>query len=249
MKAIVLAAGYATRLYPLTLNRAKPLLEVAGRPMMEHVLLRVGCIDEVDDVFVVTNDRFYSDFVNWARSFAPSYSKPIHVLNDGTRTNEDRLGAIGDLAFVINQEQICDDCLVVAGDNLFDFDLRQFVKFFKEHGTTVGLYVVEDVDLVRRYSVVELDERGRIIYFEEKPQNPKTNLVAICLYLLKRTDLPLLREYRCDGQPMDAPGYFIQWLHKRTEVYGFTFHGRWFDIGDHKSLQLANCVFSKLRGG
>ncbi|HID05837.1 MAG TPA: nucleotidyltransferase family protein, partial [Armatimonadetes bacterium] len=202
---------------------------------------------EIDIVFVVTNDRFHCDFVNWAQSFAPSYSKPIHVLNDGTRTNESRLGAIGDLVFVVNQERICDDCLVVAGDNLFDFELRQFVEFFKEHGTTVGLYVVKDMDLVRRYSIVELDAQGRIIYFEEKPQNPKTNLVAICLYLLKQTDLPLLHEYQCDGQPMDAPGYFIQWLHKRTEVYGFPFHGIWFDIGDHKSLEQANRVFSKLQ--
>lgn len=246
MKAIVLAAGYATRLYPLTLNRAKPLLLIAGKPMIEHVLARIAPIEDVDEVHIVTNDRFHRDFSEWKGVFEGSFCKPILLHNDGTRTNEERKGAIGDLAFVIDSQGIDDDCLVVAGDNLFDFELNGFVRFAAEHGTTVGLYMVDDFELVKRYSVVELDEMSRIIHFEEKPKEPRTNLVAICLYMLKREHLKMLKEYCAEGQPHDEPGYFVQWLHRRVEVFGYQFSGVWFDIGDRESLQLADKVFSSL---
>lgn len=248
MKAIVLAAGYATRLYPLTLNRAKPLLTVAGRPMIEHVLMRIAPLDQIDEVHIVTNDRFYNDFVSWLNAFAPSFHKRLLLHNDGTRTNEERMGAIGDMEFVIASSGISEDCLVVAGDNLFDFDLHGFLQFALEHGTTVGLYRVSDLELVKRYSVVELDDAGRIIHFEEKPKHPRTNLVAICLYMLKREHLRLLDSYLAEGLPRDEPGYFIQWLHKQVDVYGYPFAGVWFDIGDHESLRRADEVFRLLLG-
>ncbi|MCS7253714.1 MAG: nucleotidyltransferase family protein [Armatimonadota bacterium] len=246
MKAIVLAAGYATRLYPLTLNKAKPLLTIAGRPMIEHVLMRIAPLEEVDEVHIITNDRFYPDFASWLSSFAPSFCKPILLHNDGTRTNEERMGAIGDLAFVVSSSSINEYCLVVAGDNIFDFDLRGFAQFASEHGTTVGLYRVNNLELVKRYSAVEVDESWRIIHFEEKPKNPKTSLTAICLYIFKPPHLRLLDEYLAEGQPKDEPGYLIQWLHKRVDVYGYPFVGTWFDIGDHESLRLADEVFRSL---
>jgi glucose-1-phosphate thymidylyltransferase len=248
MKAIVLAAGYATRLYPLTLNKAKPLLPIAGRPMIEYTLMRIAPLDAVDEVYIVTNGRFYNDFVEWLHGFSPSFTKEIKLLSDGTMTNEERMGAIGDLIFTVESNSIDDDCLVVAGDNLFDFELSGFVRFALARGTSVGLYRVEDVELVKRYSVVEVDEDGRIIYFEEKPKEPRTNLVAICLYLIRRDDLRKLFEYRAEGHLMDEPGYFIQWLCKRTDVYGYLFTGIWFDIGDKGSLMTADRVFRALSG-
>ncbi|MFA4029380.1 MAG: hypothetical protein GDYSWBUE_000052 [Candidatus Fervidibacterota bacterium] len=246
MKAIVLAAGYATRLYPLTLNKAKPLLTVAGRPMIEHVLMRIAPLDQVDEVHIVTNDRFYHDFASWLNSFSPSFCKRLVLHNDGTRNNDERRGAIGDMELVITSSSIGEDCLIVAGDNLFDFDLRGFAQFAIEHGTTVGLYRVGDPELVKRYSVVELDEAGRIIHFEEKPKHPQTDLVAICLYILKHEHLRLISNYLAEGLPKDEPGYFIQWLHKRVDVYGYPFTGIWFDIGDHESLRRADEVFRTL---
>lgn len=241
MKALILAAGYATRLYPLTKDRPKPLLPVAGKPMMEYILEKISAAGEIDEIFVVTNQKFTDDFNQWSSN----YHKEIHIVNDQTTSDDDKLGAIGDMHFVVSQEAIDDDLLIVAGDNLFNFPLDGFISFFRQKGTAVGLYEVNDREVIKRLGVVGLDEERKIVSFTEKPANPPGNLAAICVYLLARDKLPLLTTYLEEGNNPDAPGYFISWLCKREDVYGYIFRGMWYDIGDLDCYQEANRILAQ----
>lgn len=242
MKALILAAGYATRLYPLTLDKAKPLLPVAGRPAIEHIIERIEEIDEVNEILVVTNDKFFKQFEDWRRNF--STKKPLKVLNDKSLSEADRLGAIGDMDFAI-KEAVKEDLLVIAGDNLFEHGLRKFVDFAKEKipASSIGLYNLKDREAVKKYSEVSLDKNSQIIKFEEKPQNPTSNLVAKCIYFFPQAKLNLISEYIASGASRDAPGHYIGWLCKKDVVYGFTFYGRWYDIGDQEIYKKADKDF------
>jgi len=233
MKAIILAAGYATRLRPLTDHTAKPLLPIAGRPMIEYICDQIGELTEVDAVHVVTNHRFAPAFTEWAAR-RPG-ATPIAVHDDGTMSNDDRLGAIGDIQFTIDRAGLAaDDLLVIAGDNMFDFSLADLAAFWrhKEDGSAVALYRCPDRELVKQYSIVELDERERITSFIEKPANPTTDLVAIAIYLYRRDHVGLIRRYLDEGNSKDQPGNLVAWLHTRAPVYGYQFAGAWLDIGD-----------------
>ncbi|NOX97620.1 MAG: nucleotidyltransferase family protein [Nitrospirae bacterium] len=241
MKALILAAGYGTRLYPLTKDKPKPLLPVAGKPMMEHILKKIEKIEEIDKVYVVTNEKFAGHFRAWKETYPGK--KEIKIINDTTTTDENKLGAIGDMQLVVEKEEINDDLLVVAGDNLFDFDLEDFINFFKEKGASVGLRDIPDREAVKRYSTVELDEDKKILSFQEKPSHPTTTLVAICLYLFPKEKLNLISEYLKEGNNPDAPGFYIAWLHQKEPVYGFVFAGKWHDIGDLKCYEEANKGF------
>jgi glucose-1-phosphate thymidylyltransferase len=245
MKALVLGAGYAVRMRPLTLNNAKPLLLVGGRPMIDYVVEKIDEISQVDCIFVVVNERFFDDFRKWAKR-APT-SKPLKLVNDGSTCDEDRLGAVADINFVVEKEKISDDFLVVGGDNLFDFGLRDFVSFFEEKGTSVALYPCGNLESVKRLSNVELDADGRIVFFEEKPENPRSDLAAICIYLFEKSSLPLLKKYFAEGGKRDAPGYYIQWLHKQIPVYGKIVRGTWYDIGNEETYREADRRFSARR--
>ena len=243
MKALILAAGYATRLYPLTKDRPKPLLPVSGQPMIEHILKKIEDIEEIDKIYVVTNEKFAGHFRDWKDAY-PS-GKEIKIINDATISDEDKLGAIGDMQLVVKEEGLNDDLLVVAGDNLFDFDLGDFINFFKEKGASVGLRDVQDREAVKRYSMVEIDEDKKILSFQEKPSQPTTTLIAICLYLFPKEKLNLISEYLKEGNNPDAPGFYIAWLHRREPVYGFVFEGKWYDIGDLKCYEEANREYNK----
>ncbi len=243
MKAIILAAGYATRLYPLTLNKPKPLLPVAGKPIIEYILEKLALIEEIDKIYVVTNQKFITHFERWKEKF--KISKEIKVLNDNTLSDEDKLGAIGDLKFVIEKEKLNDDLFVVGGDNLFQFDLLKFIDFFKKKGTVVALRDVKDKELAKKYGIVKLDTDSRIINFQEKPVAPTTTLAAICMYLFSQAELKQVKEYLKEGNNPDAPGYYIQWLHKKTAVYGFIFSEKWYDIGDLTQYKQANSSFAE----
>lgn len=241
MKCLILAAGYGTRLHPLTENQAKPLIEVAGKPMIEHILSRVEELDVVDEVYVVHNEKFSSNFKEWAEGC--SLTKKIRLFNDGSTDDSDKLGAIGDMRFAVEESGADDDMLVIAGDNLFGWDLAPFVDFFHLKGTCAALYRVADRELIKKYSVVELDKDDRIISFEEKPEEPATDLAAICLYLFAREKLPKLAQYIDGGGNPDAPGYFIKYLAETDRVYGIPMEGGWLDIGDFKSLEEAERLF------
>lgn len=234
MKAIILAAGYATRLRPLTESIAKPLLPVGGRPMIEWILDRLSGIAGLEGVHVVTNSRYAADFERWARGH-----DGVRVHDDGTTSNEDRRGAIGDIAFTVDSAGLeGDDLLVVAGDNLFDFELAGMADFWRAKGVAscVGVYDVGDWQLIRQYGVVALDSDDRVTEFVEKPDDPPSTLAAIAIYLYHRQHVPLVRRYLDDGNPPDQPGNLVAWLHRREPVYGYRFEGEWLDIGDKQQL-------------
>jgi glucose-1-phosphate thymidylyltransferase len=232
VKAIVLAAGYATRLRPVTGDRiAKQLLHIGGRPMMDWVCDKVE--ELTDDIHVVTNSRFAAAFERWA-----SGRRGVTVHDDGTTSNEDRLGAIGDIAFVLERTSTDDDLLVIAGDNLFDFSLGDFAGFWRAKGIASALAVYDcgDVELATHYGVVEVGEDDRVVGFEEKPSEPRSTLVAPATYLYHREHVPLVSRYLAEGEAPDQPGRLIAWLHGREPVYGYRFTGPWFDIGNPDQL-------------
>ncbi len=243
MKLLILAAGYATRLYPLTLNKAKPLLDVGGKPMIEHVLATTSGIS-VEEIFVVTNNKFAADFEAWAKNFMQQDdAPPVRVLNDRSTSEQDRLGAIGDIRFVIETAKVRDDLLILGGDNLFDQKLDGFMQFAMQRGATLGVYDVGDLELIKKYASVALDDKSRIVHFEEKPPQPKTTLSAMCLYYYPKEVLPMIQKYLGEGNNPDQPGRLVQWLHTRHPVYGYQIKGRWLDIGGHESYELANREF------
>jgi glucose-1-phosphate thymidylyltransferase len=231
MRAMILAAGYATRLAPLTDSIAKQLLPVGGRPMLDWVCDK---IEEVsDDIHLVTNSRFADDFRRWA-----SGRNGVTVHDDGTMSNDDRLGAIGDIAFVLARTGLDDDLLVIAGDNLFEFGLQGLTEFWELKGvaSAVAVYDCRDIELATHYGIVELDEDERLVGFEEKPSEPVSTLVATATYLYHREHLPLVERYLAEGNAPDQPGRLVAWLFRLEPVYGYTFEGEWYDIGSPEQL-------------
>ncbi len=239
MKTIILAAGYATRLWPLTLNVPKPLLLIGGKPMVEHILSRLECVEEIKDVYVVTNTKFVKNFKDWKKSYKGG--KRISIIDDGMKTLEQRRGSIGDIIFSINKKKVDTDILVIAGDNIFDFNLNDFIMSAKKNSpkATIGLFDVGDINSAKEYGIVALDKHCKITSFKEKPKQPKSTLAAMCLYYFPKQKIRLLKKYKADGNPLDLAGSFIKWLSGKESVYGYTFTGRWLDIGDKKSLKRA----------
>jgi glucose-1-phosphate thymidylyltransferase len=252
MKALVLAAGYATRLRPLTDETAKPLLELAGRPILDYVCDRIDEAAEVEELHVISNARFAADFERWAGAREGRLRPLVH--DDGTSSNEERLGAIADMQLVIERAGLeRDDLLVVAGDNLFDFSLGAEVGFWHErseinHGDAVSCVAVQrcpDPERVSSYGVVELSAEGRITDFIEKPECPASNLIATAAYVFAHEHLALLGRYLEEGNSPDQPGNFLAWLYSREPVYGFVFEELWLDIGGHDQLRQADEIMRK----
>ena len=250
MKLIVLAAGYATRLYPLTLNQPKPLLDVAGKPMLEHVLDNLAPVEEIDHVYVVTNGKFAGHFERWAEGRRTLRGGPeITVVNDHSTDDSNKLGAIGDLDLVLTRAGIDDDIVVVAGDNLFSDRLGAFGDFCEEKGAPVlAVYDVGDLEAIKKYNAIEVDD-GRITFFEEKPASPRSTLTGIALYYYPKSALPLIRQYVEEGNNPDQPGRLVQWMYQRTPFYTWRVPGIWYDVGSKETLEEANRIFSNLGAG
>lgn len=249
MDALILGAGYATRLYPLTKDRAKPLLPIGGVPIIERICRQLVVLKELGTIHIVTNHTFAGQYETWLRDYGRRRVPPplLALHDDQTTTPENRLGAIGDLEFVLEQAAIDTDLLVVAGDNLIEGSLADFVESARVRGTSVGLKDFKDPKKVSLYGVVEVDPDQKIIGFEEKPAQPRSTLVAIGLYYLPRPTLPLVRRYLEAGNRKDAPGYYLQWLWRETPVHGFVLEKEWFDIGDADSYHEANERLSRRR--
>ncbi|MBM3875230.1 MAG: nucleotidyltransferase family protein [Verrucomicrobia bacterium] len=245
MQVLVLAAGYATRLYPLTLTRPKPLLPVAGKPMIDHVMDNLAPIGGIDRVHVVTNAKFAGQFQDWADGYSARARLPFTIINDGSTDDSNKLGAIGDLHLVLRQEKVDDDLIVVAGDNLFSEPLNGFGDLIRARRAPVlGIRDVGSLEQAKKYGVVAVDGAGVITQFVEKPEKPPSTLISVALYYYPRAVLPLIHQYVADGNNPDQPGRLVQWLYPRQPVYTWPVPGLWFDIGSKETLEEADRVFS-----
>ena len=238
MEAIILAAGYSTRLYPLTENMPKSLLDVAGKPIIEHIIKKLEMIADLDTIHIITNDKFEQHFSKWLKSF--DSTKKIEIINDKTKGNEERLGALGDINFAINKKNIDNDLIVVAGDNLFEMPLTDMFNFFKKKKSNIiALHDVKNIELAKHYGIVEA-ENNLVVNFEEKPHNPKSTLASTGIYIFPKKTIELIKKYISQGNDADKTGSFIEWLYKRDKVYSYVTEKKWYDIGTVEQLEKAN---------
>ena len=244
MKAIILAAGYATRLYPLTRDRAKPLLPVHGRPIIDYLVDQIHSLPDVDAIYVISNHRFAQQFRTWAvdrKTRTPVSGRspiPIEILDDQTTSESDRLGAIGDMQFCIDQHAIDDDLVVLAGDNLFTGSLVDAWYVFRRYQHDLLLAKHLDAsENASRFAIAEIDSDGMVRHIEEKPKQPRSDLAVYAIYFYRRDTVPLIRSYLQSGNNPDAPGYFPVWLYQRRPVRVHLFDGQCIDIGTPEAYQ------------
>lgn len=238
MKVIILCGGYAKRLWPLTKNKPKALLDIAEKPILTHIVEKMKHIYEVDEIIVSTNKRFEQDFHAWLNT--TNFKKPVKIVTEPTMSEEQKFGAIAGINYVLEKESIDDDCIIIAGDNLFGFYMDDFMKVFRERKKpVVAAFDVKDKEKAKLYGILSTDLHRKVVAFVEKPEEPKSTLAATCCYIFPRNVVKMFRDYISEGNSKDAPGNFIRWLILREEVYAFIFNAYWFDIGDFESLEKA----------
>ncbi|ELY98790.1 sugar phosphate nucleotidyltransferase [Natrialba asiatica] len=232
MKAVVLAGGYATRMWPITKHRPKMFLPIGDSTVIDRIFAELEADERIDEVFVSTNERFAADFE--AHLSDSEFDKPQLSIEDTTE-EDDKFGVVGALAQLIDRENVDDDLLIIAGDNLISFDIADFLDYFREQDApTLAAYDVGSREKAKSYGLVEL-EGERVVDFQEKPDDPRSTLVSIACYAFPKDSLSLLSTYLEDGNNPDEPGWFVQWLQNRESTYAYTFEGAWFDIGTPES--------------
>jgi glucose-1-phosphate thymidylyltransferase len=244
-------------LYPLTLTQPKPLLAIAsglkdtGKPMLEYLLDNLAPISGIDRIYIVTNAKFTGHFESWAAGYCATKSKiNFTIINDGSTDDSNKLGAIGDLHLALTRENIDEDIIVAAGDNLFSQSLKPFGKFSREkNAPVVAVYDVGMLEDVKKYNAITIDKDGRIVFFEEKPKQPTSTLTGIALYFYPRHVLRLIQQYVAEGNNLDQPGRLVQWLYPKVPFYTWTVPGIWYDIGSKETLEEANRVFAQISSG
>ena len=244
MKAVILAAGYATRLYPLTENKPKCLLEVAGVTILDRITEQLSAVSSLEEIVLVTNARFFEQLNSWKTRAA--LRVPVRILNDKTTSNDNRLGAVGDLGLSIREASIQTDILLLANDNLFEQSLSSFVDFAqtKKESAVIGVYDIGSPEkAAKKFGVIETGPSGEVIGFEEKPERPRSSLIGMGVYYFPAKTLPLIAEYLAQKDAKDAPGFYVAWLQGRVKIFSLVFKGLWYDIGDLKSLEEANRIF------
>ncbi len=242
MRVVILAAGYGTRLYPLTRKVAKPLIPINSKPIINFLVDKIEALQKhfpIAEIKIVANNKFYPSFLAWKKK----YQVKVKILNDGSNSPSDRLGAIKDIKFAI--DNVRTDWLVLGGDNLFDDNLVSFLKFSldKRPHPTIGIYDVKRKNKAKRFGVVILDKNKQVVRLDEKPSNPDSTLAASCVYFFPKQSLNLLDSFVRNNGRHDASGQYIAWLAKKTKVFGYLFKGRWFDIGHFDSLEFAGKYF------
>ena len=240
MIAIILAGGYAVRLQPITKNTAKPLLPIAGKPVIDHIMEKLQDLKEVRRVIIATNERFENQFREW---LSQKTYQNVEVKVENNSKEEDKPGALGALAELIKEVE-SEDYLIIAGDNIFSSNLKSFIKKYREKKAPImAVYDIKDPEKAKNFSVVKMNPEDRIISFEEKPEKPKTRLIGTCIYIFPKNSLKRIHEYLEDKNNPDSPGHFIEWLHKKDRVYGHILQGYWFDVGTPDSLKEAKMFF------
>lgn len=234
MKCVILAAGYATRLYPLTENFPKPLLKVGEKTILDWLLEDIHTSGAVDGYIVISNHKFAAHFEVWTAG----HSLPITVVDDGTSTNETRLGAVCDIQFAIDQLKLGDDLLIIAGDNVLDFSLTRFIAYAQEKNTSCTMrYYEPDENKLHKTGVSEIDEADRLLSMEEKPANPKSHWCTPPFYFYKAADVKRIKEAIADGCGTDAPGSLVAWMCQHSTLHSMEMPGSRYDIGNLESYQ------------
>lgn len=242
MKAILLVAGYATRLYPLTKNMPKALLKIGEKEILTHIYEEVETLENVDEIYVITNHKFYEHFCKWANNL--NSSKKITVIDDGTTNEDNRRGAIGDIKYTIDKQNIKDDIIVIAGDNFFTYKLKDLYSYYnKVQDNCVCVKEIDDIEQLKAFAVACVDDNNKLIDLEEKPNNPKSNIAVFATYIYTKSTIPMFEQYLNEGNKPDAPGYFVEWLYKRKNVYAYKFKGECYDIGTLKSYETVNEMY------
>ena len=251
MIALLLVAGYATRLYPLTKDTPKPLLPVAGRPMLDYIVDELDTLPDLSGICLISNHRFAGKFEEWAAvRRAASPEVPITVLDDGTTDDSNKRGAIGDIQFAIETLAIDDDVVIIAGDNLFTYRLRDMYDYFRKIRRDLLIAIhVADKDQLRKLAVATLNGDGKVLRMAEKPQEPESETAIFATYFYLRETLPLIRTYLDEGNTPDSPGHFPAWLYKREDVYAYIAEGTCIDIGTPENYRDVNERFSELWSG
>jgi len=245
MKAIILAAGYATRLYPLTIDKPKALLPIADKPILNYIVEEIETINSIDELIVVSNTKFYPNFVKWQEEYKGRLA--VTVLDDKTTDDSNKLGAIGDMSFAIDTLGIDDDILVMAGDNIFTFALKDYHDaFVREEKDMVLVKELDSTDDLKRMANVVTDENGIVTDMVEKPPVPVSRLAGFASYIYKKDTLPLIKKYLSEGNNPDAPGFFPSWLHKVKPVYAYAFTGDCYDIGTPQSYEEVDNIFRSM---
>ena len=236
MRAIILAGGYAKRLWPLTLERPKPLLPIGDGYILDFIIAKIKAIEEIKDIIISTNKRFEGKFLEWVNERG---HRNITVFPEPSLKEEEKLGPVKALELIL-RDAIPDDCLIAAGDNLFSLDLTKMVYFYtKMKSPIIALYEIASPELAKQYACVELDKQSRITSFTEKPAQPKSLLVSTGIYLLPWSSVSKIKAYLAEGNPPDPIGRFIGWLAEHERAYGFKFSGYWYDIGSMESYRSA----------
>ncbi len=252
MKALIIAAGYATRLYPLTKNFPKPLLEVGDKTILDHLVDQIRTVPEIEHVLLITNHRFVDHFRRWTAHKATTARRSgrahtglrVDIIDDGTTSNDDRLGAVGDIQYAIAHHDIADDLLVCAADNILQFPLERFVRAYRANPVShIFVRAIEDVEDRKQHGIVTLNADNRVLEFEEKPENPKSKWAVPAFYIYPAAILPRISEYLNAGGTSDAPGHFVEWLCKVEPVYAYKIEGTVLDIGNHELLAEARDAF------
>lgn len=243
MKCLILAAGYATRLYPLTENFPKPLLKVAEKTILDWLVDDLVESTDIDEFVVISNHKFVQHFESWKSNKQKARPYAITVIDDGTSTNETRLGAVKDIQLAV--EKLNDDLLVMAGDNVLDFSLSYFVKFAKEKNTScVMCHEENELKKQQKTAIITMDGDALITSYEEKPKEPKGNLAVPPFYCYRWVDIRRIQEALDNGCGYDAPGSFAAWLSKQTPLHAYKMPGKRYDIGDINSYEYVKNVFS-----
>jgi glucose-1-phosphate thymidylyltransferase len=245
MKAIILAGGFAKRMWPLTMERPKPLLPVAGRPMIEYVMDKIISIRDIHTIYITTNRRFEPLFREWLES--KEYDRDVRLVVEDSSSEDEKLGSVGAMKHILDKELIDDDILCIAGDNLLEDNLHSFLEFFRKEGSIVfGLHELNEGNL-SKFGIASIDDDGKVIHFEEKPDQPKSSLVSTAVYAIPKKDIPLIHEFMDGDNNPDTLGYFIKWLYKKNPVYGFVFSNKWFDIGSFETYREANDYMDRMK--
>jgi glucose-1-phosphate thymidylyltransferase len=242
MRSIVLAGGYAKRLWPLTLDKPKPLLPLGNKCILDFIISKLMEVDNLEEIIISTNKKFEDHFINWLNE--RNYKK-ISIISEPSTREEEKLGPISAIWEIVKNKP--GDYIIIAGDNIFSVSLKEMVDFYKKvKSPIVALFEMDNIELVKQYACVAIEKDSSIIDFEEKPKVPKTCLVATCIYILPWSSLSKIEYYLKTGNPPDPIGKFIEWLSKNEKIYGFKFKGYWYDIGSYESYMKAKEFFNKL---